>query len=131
MPRSVRLGIGLMGTVLLWDVVRIFWPGPITTTSVGGSIFTVCVYGGLLYAIASRRNWARLLVGALFVVAVPFVFIRVFSYTRVHEMSMTSPPVAVALILGVLQGAGIVCLFLPSASRWYHHLGTYAESTAH
>jgi hypothetical protein len=130
MPRSVRFGVWLMGIALLWRLATLFssvWAGPTTATSVGRSVFTLCVYGGLLYAIARRRNWARLTVGALFVIALPFAVIELLRYAGLHQVNVVSRPIATFVLIGILQGAGVVCLFLPASTRWYHRLGDAAS----
>ncbi len=120
-PTSVRLGISLVGVSLAVDAVLTLWPGqPDVPGRVGQAATTILIYGCLLYAIARRRNWARLVFAFLYVVAMPFAVMMMLR----NDANLAG--IAVTICLIALQGAGLVSLFLPTAAAWYHHGGAAA-----
>ncbi len=82
---------------------------------IGQAATVMLIYGSLLYAIARRRNWARLTFTFLYILNVIFSLVMLGRYQRADIAT-------VALTLGwiVLQGGGLACLFFPSATAWYH-----------
>jgi hypothetical protein len=84
-------------------------------SGIGAAATSLLIYGTLLYAIARRRNWARLVFAFLYVVSVLLSAGLALHY---RTSGATWSPVRLGEI--ALIGAGLVCLFLPSASAWYH-----------
>ena len=82
---------------------------------IGQAATTFLIFGCLLYAIGRRRNWARLVFSFLYIVG---VFFALTMMGRFRAAGTIAAVFTVGLIL--VQGAGLVCLFLPSASAWYH-----------
>jgi hypothetical protein len=116
MPRTVRFAILLIGSALACDVIGAVVFGPRRADDAAlRVVIIVGIYGGLLYGIARRRNWARLIFASLFAVALPFSVLAMTQYARNAPRS-----IAVSVVLTFLQGTGLVCLFLPSAAAWYH-----------
>ena len=115
-PSSVRLGIWLIGVGLATDAILTLWPGqPYMSGRIGQAATTILIYGCLLYAIARRRNWARLVFAFLYVISLP---LNVLFMLRSHT-TLSGVVITVGLI--ALQGAGLVFLFVPDAAAWYHH----------
>ena len=116
MPPTVRYGILLIGVALACDVVGAIWFSGGRADSIAIRVVVIVgIYGGLLYAIARRRNWARLIFACLYAIALPFSVIAML-----HFMHAVTRTVMVSVVLTLLQGAGLVCLFLPQAAAWYH-----------
>lgn len=109
-PRSVRLALRLLAVPVVIDTVL----SVRTKHPVLQPLLTMLVFGGLWYAIATRRNWGRFGFAGLFLVAVPFTIIRVPSYLRGDPFE-----VVVSLALTVLEAVGLSLLFLPGATAWY------------
>jgi hypothetical protein len=114
-PTTVRIGIWLIGLTLLTDLLASLWPRPHMTGGIGQAATTFLIFGCLLYAIGRRRNWARLVFSFLYIVG---VFFALTMMGRFRAAGTIAAVFTVGLI--VVQGAGLVCLFLPSASAWYH-----------
>jgi len=114
-PTTVRIGIWLIGLALLTDLLASLWPRAHTTGGIGQAATTFLIFGCLLYAIGRRRNWARLVFSFLYIVG---VFFALTMMGRFRAAGTIAAVFTVCLI--VVQGAGLVCLFLPSASAWYH-----------
>ena len=121
MPRTVRVGVWLIGSALALDVIGTFWLRGFNANAIVQVAILICLFGGLLVAIAYRRNWARLTFAFFFVVALPF---SIVAMSRAAASSPTS--VALSATLAVLQGVGLVCLFLRESSGWYHDRGRAA-----
>ena len=85
------------------------------SAGIGQAATVMLIYGSLLYAIARRRNWARLTFTFLYILNVIFSLVMLGRYQRADIAT-------VVLTLGwiVLQGGGVACLFFPSATAWYH-----------
>jgi hypothetical protein len=119
-PVAVRLGISLLLLALILNAAAVLSGAPRmsrlqgTPVSSGGAIAGLLFYAALLYAIAQRRNWARLLFAFLVVTG---TILAIFFAALSRRMGEVSPP---GLAFLLLIGAGVVCLFLPSASAWYH-----------
>jgi len=114
-PTTVRIGIWLIGLTLLTDLLASLWPRAHMTGGIGQAATTFLIFGCLLYAIGRRRNWARLVFSFLYIVGV------FFALTMMGRFRAAGPIAAVCTVgLILVQGAGLVCLFLPSASAWYH-----------
>jgi len=124
-PITVRVGIWLIGITLLIDLVASLWPRAHMTGGVGQAATTFLIFGCLLYAIGRRRNWARLVFAFLYIVG---VFFSLTMMGRFRSAGM----IAVVLTMGliIVQGAGLACLFLPSASAWYHPSGRSSLTSA-
>jgi len=88
------------------------------TGGIGQAATTFLIFGCLLYAIGRRRNWARLVFTFLYIVGVFFALTMMGRFR-------SAGAIAVVLTVGliIVQGAGLACLFLPSASAWYHPSG--------
>ena len=115
MPRTVAVGVWLIGTALAIDVVGTLLLRGLGLEPIIQVAILICLFGGLLAAIAYRRNWARLTFAFLFVVALPF---SIIAMSRAAAFSPTT--VALSATLAVLQGIGLICLFLRKSSEWYH-----------
>jgi len=113
-PIAVRLGSWLLLVGLLSSLATFLWPKP-EMSGIGAAATSLLIYGTLLYAITQRRNWARLVFAFLYVVGVLLSAGMAWHY---RASGATWSPVRLGEI--VLIGAGLVCLFLPSASGWYH-----------
>jgi len=114
-PTTVRIGIWLIALTLLTDLLASLWPRAHMTGGIGQAATTFLIFGCLLYAIGRRRNWARLVFSFLYIVG---VFFALTMMGRFRAAGTIAAVFTVGLI--VVQGAGLVCLFLPSASAWYH-----------
>jgi hypothetical protein len=114
-PVTARVGFWLIGLTVVMDLVASLWPRPGMHPHIGQAAFTLAIYGGLLYAMAHRRNWARLTFAFLYIVSLA---VSIPMMTKHQSVEVTTAIVAFVLIL--LQGAGLVCLFLPRAAAWYH-----------
>ena len=114
-PTTVRIGIWLIGLTLLTELLASLWPRAHMKGGIGQAATTFLIFGCLLYAIGRRRNWARLVFGFLYIVG---VFFALTMMGRFRAAGTIAAVFTVGLIL--VQGAGLVCLFLPSASAWYH-----------
>jgi len=95
------------------------------TGGIGQAATTFLIFGCLLYAIGRRRNWARLVFTFLYIVGV------FFALTMMGRFG-SAGAIAVVLTVGliIVQGAGLACLFLPSASAWYHSSGRSSLTSA-
>ena len=113
MPKTVRLGVTLIGVALALDVMEIFGAKGWTLNSLTQVIVLVLLFGGLLFGIARRRNWARLLFALLFVAALPFSLVAM-------SRAPLSRTLVLSMCLAALQAAGLLLLFLPTSSAWYH-----------
>jgi hypothetical protein len=115
MPRSVRLGVLLIASAIAINVLAKLWQRSITSRTIAEVVLMACLFGGLLFAIAYRRNWARLTFAFVWVIAIVFAIVFV---TRPGPLT----PVlgAVSIAVAVLQGIGLVLLFTREASAWYH-----------
>ena len=119
-PVAVRLGISLLVLALVLNAAAVLATAPQvsrlqgTPTSSGGAIASLLFYAALVYAIAQRRNWARLVFGFLFITGTVLAIFFAVLNRRLGEVS--APGLAFLLLIG----AGVVCLFLPSAAAWYH-----------
>ena len=124
-PTTVRIGIWLIGLTLLTDLIASLWPQAQMTGGIGQAATTFLIFGCLLYAIGRRRNWARLVFTFLYIVGVFFALALMGRFR-------SAGAIAVVLTVGliIVQGAGLVCLFLPSASAWYHPSGRSSLTSA-
>lgn len=114
-PIAVRVGIWLIGLTLVASLISYLWPRPHMSGGIGQAATVLLIYGCLLYAAARRRNWARLTFTFLYVVSV------ILSLAMLGRFRPTGAAMIV-LTVGwiIVQGAGIACLFSPSATAWYH-----------
>ena len=117
-PITVRVGIWLIGLTLLTDLIASLWPRADMMGGIGQAATTYLIFGCLLYAIGRRRNWARLLFTFLYIVG---VFFSLTMTGRFRSAGTIAALFTIGLI--IVQGAGLACLFLPSASAWYHPSG--------
>jgi hypothetical protein len=114
-PITVRVGIWLIGLTLLTNLIASLWPRAQMMGGIGQAATTFLIFGCLLYAIGRRRNWARLVFTFLYIVGVFFALTLMGRFR-------SAGTIAVLLNMGliIVQGAGLACLFLPSAAAWYH-----------
>ncbi len=114
-PTAVRVGLWLVGLTLLASFVSYLWPRRHMSGGIGQAATLLLIYGSLLYATARRRNWARLTFTFLYIVS---------AILSLAMLGRFGPADTAAIILTVgwitVQGAGLACLFLPSAAAWYH-----------
>ena len=124
-PTTVRIGIWLIGLTLLTDLIASLWPRAHMTGGIGQAATTFLIFGCLLYAIGRRRNWARLVFTFLYIVGVFFALTMMGRFR-------SAGTIAVVLTVGliIVQGAGLACLFLPSAAAWYHPSGRSSLTSA-
>ena len=111
-PPIVRRALWLIGLPFVGGAALRTWAGE----NILYTLLGLVAPGLLLYGIAVGRNWARLAFGFMFVVGLPWVI--VLSIQRAAAVPPLS--IAVGVVLGTLEGAGVVCLFLPQAAAWYH-----------
>jgi|SRR5712672_2860379 len=122
-PVAVRLGLSLLLLALILNAAAILISARYvsrvdgSTTRSGGAAASLLLYGALLYAMAQRSNWARLIFAFLYVVG---AMLSILFALLTRWMGEGWGPQLASLLL---IGAGIVCLFLPSAAAWYHAPG--------
>ena len=126
-PAAVRIGIALLLLALILRaadlVVFILRTSRFegTTTSAAGAAVSLLGYTAFVYAMAQRRNWARVVFAFLYVMAAILAMFFALVNGRLGEFAnplgdLTAPK----LLLLLLVGPAMVCLFLPSAADWYH-----------
>jgi hypothetical protein len=119
-PVAVRVGLALLLLALILNATALLMSaGHVSRvegspTSSGGAAASLLFYGAFLYAMAQRRNWARLVFAFLFVVGAILSILFTLLNRLVGEG--WGPQVASLFLIG----AGLVCLFVPSAAAWYH-----------
>lgn len=121
MPRTTRISLWLLSIALALDVITVVWYSGVTGYAFARVAVRLCLFGGLLFAIAYRRNWARLTFAFLFVVGVFYIVLQM----RITH-SYAPFDVAVVVCVAALQVAGLIYLFLPESSAWYHAGGRAA-----
>jgi hypothetical protein len=125
-PVAVRIGILLLSLALIIRaatlLVLILKTSRIRgTMSVGSEAATLVVLGGVVYAIARGNNWARVVLAFLYVTGIILIIFFAMGNPRLGEFASSLGDVTtLGLVLLVLNGAGLACLFLPSAAPWYH-----------
>ncbi len=124
-PNTVRIGIWLIGLTLLTDLIASLWPRAHMAGGIGLAAPTFLIFGCLLYAIGRRRNWARLVFTFLYIVGVLLALTMMGRFGSAGAMAVV---LTVGLI--IVQGAELACLFLPSASAWYHPSGRSSLTSA-
>jgi hypothetical protein len=118
MPKSARIGIGILALALIGDVAESV--GPIVRVT--QAFVVVILFGGLLFAIARRRNWARLVFAVCVFGALPFTVTRALRYGAVD------PAMLLPIMLTCLQVAGVVCLLLPASNAWFKSPSSVRDS---
>ncbi len=89
--------------------------------STAGEAASLLFYAIFVYAMAQRRNWARLVFAFLYVTGVLLAVFFTFVNPRLGEFANPIGELAGAqVVLLVLVGAGMICLFLRAAADWYH-----------
>ena len=124
-PNTVRIGIWLIGLTLLTDLIASLWPRAHMAGGIGQAATTFLIFGCLVYAIGRRRNWARLVFTFLYIVGVLLALTMMGRFGSAGAMAVV---LTVGLI--IVQGAELACLFLPSASAWYHPSGRSSLTSA-
>ena len=127
-PKAVRIGVILLLLALLlraaFLVINISSRSEVTTTGLAGEAVSLLIFAAFIHVIARGRNWARLVFAFLYVTNAVLAFF--FGVLRPHLASADFADMAVPQISGiqlawlVLVGAGMICLFFPSAAAWYH-----------
>ena len=117
-PVAVRIGISLLLLALILRAAALIVTitqtvrHQSTTISAGGDAASLLIYAAFVYGMAQRRNWVRLLFAFLAVtsaiMALGFGFIGGYGGLGGAQLALV-----------VLVGAGVVCLFSPSAAAWY------------
>ena len=126
-PIVVRIGISLLVLGLVLRAVALFASIPQalrvqgTATGAAGEGVSLLFFAAFVYAMARRRNWARLVFAFLYVTGAILSMFFALLNSRLPELAiLRGDVVGPQLALLVLIGAGMVCLFLPSAAAWYH-----------
>jgi hypothetical protein len=125
-PVTVRIGILLLSLALIIRAAALLVLIPQTprmqdTVSVGGEGASLLIYAGIVYALARGNNWARLLFAFAYVTGAMLTIFFAIGNRGLGEFANPLGEVTMPhLILMVLVGAGVACLFLRSAAVWYH-----------
>ena len=110
-PPTVRRALWLIGVPIAI--------GAALSARYGGKlpyiILGLVLPGLLLGGIAFRRNWARLIFAILFVISLPSSVVM-----SIRQAPISPLHVALWLVLVILEGTGVVLLFLPQSAAWYH-----------
>lgn len=118
-PELVAFALGLLWLAIGSDVVHglvnfYFYPPSPENTADVGQFAVYAGAAGLLFLIAKRRNWARL------VYALTFFPISILSVPRLVSSLFRFPvPTVVGLLSVFAVVCGTVLLFLPVSSRWF------------
>src|SRR5207247_5246124 len=113
-PIAVQLGVSLLLVGLLSSIAGFLWPKP-EMSGIGAAATSLLIYGTLFFAITRRRNWARLLFAFLYVVGVLLSLCMALHYRTVGA---SWSPIRLGQVAVI--GAGLVCVFLPSATACFH-----------
>src|SRR5438309_6501641 len=116
MPKVVRVAIWILGAALAFDIVGTLRLRSFSSASIGQVAIIILLFGGLLVAIAYRRNWARITFAFLWVASLPF---SILAMSRAQQVD--AGRVTISIGLTVLQAVGLTCLFMPRSADWYHH----------
>jgi hypothetical protein len=126
-PVAVRIGIALLVLALIVRAAALvaFIPQTSrfqgTTTSGAGAVVSLLFYAAFVYAMAQRRNWARVVFAFLYVTAAMLTIFFALANGRLSEFANPlGELMGPQLVLLSLVGVAMVCLFLPSAADWYH-----------
>ena len=110
-PPTVRRALWLIGVPIAI--------GAALSARYGGKlpyiILGLVLPGLLLGGIAFRRNWARLIFALLFLISLPSSVV-----ISIRQAPISPLHVALWLVLVILEGTGIVLLFLPQSAAWFH-----------
>jgi hypothetical protein len=113
-PISVRLGILSQGIGLAGILLAIALSAPQLPRAVVAAALPILLSAGLLYAMSRGHNLARLFTLFCYSAGLPFGL-----YWTLRAGTTTRQFVP-ALIWDLFIGAGVACLFSPTASAWYH-----------
>ena len=109
-PPTVRRALWLIGVPIAI--------GAALSARYGGKlpyiILGLVLPGLLLGGIAFRRNWARLIFALLFLISLPSSVV-----ISIRQAPISPLHVALWLVLVILEGTGVVLLFLPQSAAWY------------
>jgi hypothetical protein len=115
MPWSVTLTIGWLAVAGIWStvgVLRTVLGRPGSSEALAGQLVAVAVQLGLIYLLATRRNWARILYAAATLAATVILALALaLSTDREPWMryALFNAPYFITAIL----------LLMPPASGWY------------
>lgn len=127
-PKSVKIGSGLLyvGLVLglVAGIMDVFFGAMPPSTEISHSaamtiaiIINVVIFAVgwfIVFMIARRHNWARILYAVLFVIGLIIMLINV---TRLFDNGMANG--VVGLINTLITLVGLIYLFTGSASAWF------------
>ena len=124
-PMTVRIGILLLSLALILRtallLVTLRLSPPEHRMGVAGEAARLLIFGGMVYALARGNNWARIVLAFVYVTGAVLTAFFAFGNRRLGDFANPIGEVtASGALLLLLMGAGVMCLFLPSASAWYH-----------
>ena len=111
-PLSVRLGLVALTVDLLATTAHDLWRSRFDAVS----LLWFVLWGGLLFLIFRRRNWARMVYAATVVIFLPLALVTLFPYFRSKPFEA-----GFVLVMTLIEVFGLVCLFRRSSSEWFRH----------
>ena len=110
MPPSVHRALWLLSLTLLASAIFMAGPGRAPVTA----LVAVVVFGALLVAMARRKNWARLVFAACFLIGLLFAVLLLPVQFRHAPLFAW-----VSIVQNALSAVGVSFLFRHEATRWY------------
>ena len=119
-PREVNWAVGLlwasigMGPLLTamdWNFLKSHGPVP---NLIFNQAFTMALMGFLTWNLSYGRNWARIMLTAMFLLGIPVYF---FYFKAAADRSITL--VVLSILYALIQGAAILLIFIAPGKYWF------------